>query len=631
MSQLIFCDFETQSATPITNPEYIQHETTDVVTFQYIVGNKFHLWINKRQLDRWPLSAIQHAKRVFNTVEISDSPKLKFSTSWLVAHNAEVFDQQVSRRFFADNQPLGWVDTIHLCRLHGVPASLKNACLALGIEEKQDSNAMLEIASLRIRKGKVTAVALPDETWIQFVDYCKQDVASLKALYERLASFYVPPIEQEILETHKHVNERGFKVDTKRAYALLKKWQEIEANAVAQLEALTKGKLTGRDIHSPAKLKNYLASIGATVTSLTDDNDNLPEAAKRVLELRETAVGASSGKIRRFLEAMDSYSVVRRQFVYCGAHTGRWTGRETQPQNFKRVEEIKPLEDCKTANDLSQLTKSIIVPHDKKLKFSIHDYSAIEARGVAWLAGETKLLDEFAAGKDVYVSFAKVLFQRDEINKQQRFIGKSTVLGCGYQMGYARFVAMMGKFGVDFASIGLSPKYCVDTYRNTYSRIPELWKEANAKFIRAIQKPGYCFTIGDKVEVIYDDEHLQCSLPSGRVLRYWGANVRKEFPKAFESDKPIDQIFYRSPKGWEESLYGGKIVENIVQAICRDILADRLHALRDCAVLHVHDEITCEVASEKEHKKIGKILVDLPEWANGFPLAVNGEFSPCYR
>jgi DNA polymerase len=291
------------------------------------------------------------------------------------------------------------------------------------------------------------------------------------------------------------------------------------------------------------------------------------------------------------------------------------------------------------ADILSTITRNAVVPESDDYVFGIADYASVEAVGTAWLAGCESLLDAFRNGRDVYCEFgSEHLFNRTitKADKAERFAAKTTVLGCQYQMGAQKFATVCEGYGIDLSAVGLSARTAVETYRKAHPEIVQLWKNLNDAALRAVRKPGGTFD-ASMVTFESNGEHLAVVLPSGRVLRYWLPEIRMEVPTAFDSPKAMPVLYYRSTRGFDATLYGGKLAENIVQGFTRDILASKLVIGIDAGFrvpLHVHDEGVFELKKKNQAAELAKMCALMSEtsgfWYEDFPLTVEGFTAPRY-
>lgn len=401
-----------------------------------------------------------------------------------------------------------------------------------------------------------------------------------------------------------------------------------------------------------------------------------------VLKLRQAALRITSAKLEKAQHAISRDRRIRDLFVYHGAHTGRWTSHKVQVHNLTKglrgidveallkeyaagrldyaalervVAKLNEKKKVATTDDvLSALIRPTFVPARGRV-FLIIDFAGIEARGVAWSAREQSLLNLFLADADVYVDMAGTVYGRELTaeHKTERDIGKILILGCGYGMSDTKFALFCAGQGVDLSVAGVTAKQCVDAYRDKFPNIAGvaykrqegrayrrggLWAEAHAATFQAVATDDSA--IAGRCHFAMKDGNLICTLPSGRELTYRRARIEQVVPGYCAMlglpEVPKPTVVYDSPKGFDNYLFGGKVVENFVQAFCRDLLATALVRLERMGmepVIHVHDELVCEVNAEHAHsalKVMAEVMSAQPSWAEGFPIKIEGFAAPRY-
>ncbi len=522
-----------------------------------------------------------------------------------------------------------------------------------------------------LTKAKVTAhgISYPIGTvplWKTFLEYNIQDVLGMRELYNHVQSYGEP----ELLVLNARINERGCPIDVDFAAALRGLWVEHQARAKDSVHALTEGDVTGTDIRSPAKIKAWLKTQGLEIKSLErkaieqmmldpdsyfgDHDDPIVAKVTAVILERQQAVRATVGKVERLFSVLDPDERVRGMLTIYGAHTGRWSGRDFQPHNLPRglpKLAVETLVDApltldgvgtaatrvggKTGDALATLMRSVIRASPGK-ELVIADYGAVEGRGLAWIARDARALAIFADHtQDIYLDMARALFgSRYTGSKEQRQVGKVIILGCGYGMGPTKFAITARAMGVNLEAVGISAGEAVKAYRLAYPNIPQVWRTLNNAVMSAITHG--CHAVAGRCGWFLEGTTLICELPSGRKLRYRKARIEMLSPRWDPSGKAQETIVYDSPMGFPKILYGGLLSENVVQALCRDLLADaiiRIEAEETPVVLHVHDEVVCEVMKEvawRELHTVAHIMSTPPAWAQGFPLRVEGFTNPYY-
>jgi len=272
------------------------------------------------------------------------------------------------------------------------------------------------------------------------------------------------------------------------------------------------------------------------------------------------------------------------------------------------------------------------------------DYSSIEPRVLMWLAGQEHALDSYRNQEDLYVQMAADIYHvaDEEVTRAMRQVGKAAVLGCGYGMGARKFALTCESQGIEMDEE--SAKEVINSYRTVMNRVPIAWRVAEQAAITATDNIGKTYAVlGGKLAFYHDGTFLQCRLPSGRLLMYPFAHC--VFERRFEGADPEARLVYSGNvsqlgnKFMEKSIWGGTWIENIVQAISRDLMVDAMLNLEKAGlnpIFSVHDEVVCEV-TKKELKKgknlelMEKILTTLPDWAAGLPVAAEGYVSSRYR
>jgi len=294
---------------------------------------------------------------------------------------------------------------------------------------------------------------------------------------------------------------------------------------------------------------------------------------------------------------------------------------------------------------LSGCIRGLVVPQDGR-SLAVVDYSAIEARMLMWVAGQQDAVDDFHQGRDIYVEMARVIYKNRNLtakDKEERQLGKQTILGCGYGMGHIKFQATCESYGIDLGEkteyveretkdkkrekIWYSPlaKRAVDGYRSRYPDVPAFWRSmqqgAESCVVTGKSNSTHGFTFKREREFLY------LEMPSGRRLAYHRPNRDSEGLFYFTEDS-------QSYSYVKKRLYGGRIVENVIQALARDILAYGILNLEEKGfkvILTVHDENVVEIEDKEELAEIIKIMCTLPAWAKGCPISAEGFVAHRYR
>lgn len=572
-----------------------------------------------------------------------------------VAHNSAFERACLTRYLGRDLPPEEWEDTMILAAMNGLPLSLDAAGAALELRDQKirEGTALISYfckpCKPTIANGGRTRNRpehAPDK-WERFKAYCKRDVEVEQAIYRRLRSFPVTDFERKVWALDARINERGVRIDT-----------GLVAAAIAQNEAFTTRRmaemrrLTGlENPNSVAQLKDWLETAGMSADSLNKaavlelkDKATDP-TTRRVLELRQQLGKTSVTKYEAMQNAVCADGRVRGLLQYYGAgRTGRWAGRLVQVQNLPqnhlaglglvrelvRERDLETLELCfdSVPDVLSQLIRTAFVAGEGNI-FHVADYSAIEARVIAYLAGEKWRMDVFRSGGDIYCSSASAMFRvpvvKHGVNGHLRQKGKIAELACGYGGG----VGALRAFGAD--KMGLTEEEMQDIvtqWRAASPAIPRFWRDAESAAVRAINNPGRTTTVPCGVKYRRDGDALRCRLPSGRILSYWDAKLDTDGSICFMGQN-------QTTRRWEKTgTWGGKLVENIVQAYARDCLAVAMVRLAEEGwkiCFHVHDEVIVEAPIGTSWEQVAEVMGRPIDWAPGLLLRGDGYSTPFYR
>ena len=560
-----------------------------------------------------------------------------------VAHNSAFERAALSRYLKRDMPPEEWEDTMILAAYNGLPLSLEGAGAALGLRDQKIKEGTLLInyfckPQSRGQRERNLPEHAPDK-WARFCEYCRRDVEVAQAIYYRLARFPVTDFERRIWALDARINERGVMVDLDLAQAAVALDEAYKAECMAEMQRLTglgnpgsvaqlKGWLEGRGLFADSLDKAAVAELLARATD---------PATRRVLQLRQLLGKTSTKKYGTMLAAAGESDRVRGLTQYYGAgRTGRWAGRLVQLQNLPQnhleaigsVRELVRQRDLETlemiygnvTDVLSQLIRTALIAKPGHT-FLVADFSAIEARVTAYLAGEQWRLDVFAAGGDIYCSSASQMFhvpvEKHGVNGHLRQKGKVAELACGYGGG----VNALKAFGAE--KMGLSEtemQEIVANWRAASPSIPRFWREAEQAAKWALNHPGQVARLRCGAAYRKDGNALRCQLPSGRQLSYWGA--------ALEGGSIVYMGQGGSGGGWvKKETWGGKLVENIVQAYARDCLAvsmDRLDQAGFQICFHVHDEVVAEAPEGSRWEDMAAIMGQPIDWAPGLLLRADG-------
>jgi len=590
-----------------------------------------------------------------------------------------------------------WHCTMAQALAHGLPGGLPylSDIFKLPSDKAKDPEGRLLVNLFcKPRDGKRASRSAHPAEWEKFREYCRRDVEAERALYLKLPAWNCSQSELDIVNLDYEINSRGFRVDVElaeAAVAIVKKEKQTRDNKAFEL---TGGRVTSgtqRDRMLEHILKEYGVALPdmaeSTLTRRIEDPD-LPTAVKELIALRLASAGTSAKKYQALLDSVSSDGRLRGTLQYCGAsRTGRWTGRIFQPQNLPRpsfgndeidagIKAIKAgsaeyIYDDVTAMASSALRGVIVAPEGKKL--AVADLASIEGRVLAWLAGEDWKVKAYAdfdngAGYDMYTRTYARIVNKDpaEVTKKERQLGKVLELALGYGGGVGAFSTFADAYHIDLSELAADmPQYAMADRHNakelwdkavergetcglemkTYIAcdcVKRMWRRANPATcgfwadvenaaLSAINDAGAnsCRKWGKLEFSRVEKNWLRILLPSGRYLCYAGAKSDGGKIRYLGSDTYTRRWGYLST-------YGGKLAENIVQAVSRDILAHgmvKAEAEGFRAVLSIHDELITEVPDDGKYSsgRLSQLMSSAPSWAEGLPLAAAGFEAERYR
>lgn len=550
--------------------------------------------------------------------EISKIPGLFDPEVIKVAQNAQ-FDR-ICTSVLGHQSPEHWIDTMALAAENGLPQSLEMLAKRLKVDPKDSAGSALIRLFCMPKKGKRTFPHEQPEKWKDFIAYCLQDVRTLVLIAEIMGLDFPTETERELFLVDQIINGRGVKIDVELAQRAFEAGSENASNAKTRLK-----ELTGlENPNSVQQLRPWLRSAGTplldlraeTVQAAIDDPDTTP-VAREVLELRQGTALIAAQKYEVALRQMNTDGRLRGQFRFYGAHTGRWAGRGVQLHNLPRATIDDPeaaILDLKLGNGADAHTLKALVRSMILGPLSVCDYSAIEARVLAWLAGEEWVLEAFRGGRDIYVETAGRMSTPG--NELTRFQGKVAVLALGYQ-GALNSLTAMGATGTDDELYAL-----VRQWRTANPQIVKFWRRCENGWDEG--------TRALRVNFKKQGTTTRLVLPSGRALVYrWVKNGLVPDPK--NPGKQKMSRTFSDANGYRVETYGGRLTENITQAVARDVLGDALIRLERegiPVVGHVHDEV---LADTTDLAAVQEIMCQPPEWAPTLPLAAEGFTTMRYR
>tara|TARA_R110000772_G_scaffold980_7_gene3457 strand:- start:1984 stop:3813 length:1830 start_codon:yes stop_codon:yes gene_type:complete len=594
---IITIDFETYydrdfSLTKLTTEEYIRSDRFEVIGVSVKVNNEGTEWASgtHEQIRQW----LQESFR--------------WSDSLVLAHNT-LFDGAILNWRFGIN-PRAWLDTLCMGRaIHGVEVggSLKALAERYGLGEKGT-----EVLNA-LGKGRLD---FSEAELARYGDYCINDVELTYKLFSRLARKF-PKQELKIIDTTLRMFiEPRLELDP----TLLA--SHLEQIKIIKGDLLSASGVDKSDLMSSDKFAELLRGLGVTPPTKISPTTNKPTYAfsktdQEFLALADhpdgrvqTLVAARLGnkstleetRTQRFID-IASRGSLPVPIRYYAAHTGRFGGDDKiNLQNLP----------IRGAN-ANQLKKAIVAP--KGYTIIDADSSQIEARVLAWLAGQDDLVTAFANREDVYKKMASTIYgiAESDVDKSQRFVGKTTILGAGYGMGALKFQVQLKNMGVEVELD--EAKRIIDIYRRTNNSIVALWRQAQVMLTKLSQGDTAPLGRAGVLEVVPEDSAIK--LPSGLLMRYDDLQFEQD-------DKKGIQFHYRTRRG-RTKIYGGKVIENVCQGIARCIIAEQMLriAKKYKVVLTVHDAIAVcvrDVEADEAQAYVEKCMRWVPAWAEGLPV-----------
>ncbi len=646
---ILFRDYETRSTLDLTKVgawKYAAHPMTDVWCCAYAVDHgPVKLWIPG---DPVPPEFIEAASNPDYLV---------------VAHN-DAFERAIEQHIMSSRYgfPLVPIER-HRCTQAAalalaLPAKLELVAEALGLEHRKDMTGhrlMRRMARPRKpRPGEPDGVYWLDdaERLEKLYTYCWQDVEVERELYHRLRPLI--PDEQQRWQFDATVNERGFALDRKLATAMAEIGSAAKARINAELEQITGGAM--KSITQNDRLAAWLEANGCPVDDVTKGTlshalrrKNLAPEVVRVLELRRAGAHAAAAKPLALLDRCDEDGRVRGAFTYHGASTGRWTSLGAQVQNLKRpdgLEDPAGALELVMTGDIERVREKYPEPlavigsvvrglicAGPGMRFIAADFSGIESRNAAWLAGETWKIEQwrkFDETGDPNDEPYLILGRRFGVPENKaRLIGKITDLAFGFMGAIGAWRAACKLYGIDDDRTDREVRALQQAWHRTHPKIKQFWGQLDRAAIAATRTPGRIFHAGTKVSFRREGEFLFMQLPSGRELSYAFAELMTtDYGDPAVTFKDVQHGKFGPCRGGRGS-YGGVWMENAVSATARDLFAcamPRLETAGYPVVFHVHDEIVAEVPVASEHtaEQFVKIITEVPAWGDGLAITAKG-------
>ena len=641
-------DIETFSSVDIKNGAYAYSEAPDfeILLIAYKFSDEDKVKLIDLTDDPEELENLRFWDALTDPEVVKTAYNANFERTCLARHTGEAMP------------PEQWRCTMVLAVQLGLPRSLAAVGPALGLteeEQKKKTGAALiqyfckpcKPTRTNGQRTKNTRLHAP-EKWELFKEYNIQDVVTEQIILKRLRDFRPDQSEQDLWTLDQEINDRGVLLDIPMAGSIVEFDTERSADLLAEAQ-----QITGlSNPNSLAQLKPWLADNGLATDTLRKDDvaamladPSLHANVRRVLEIRQTLSKTSVKKYQTMLDIAGEDDRARGIMQFYGGHTGRWAGRSLQPQNLARntmpddeldvAREFVKMGDFESlemifgepAPIFSQLVRTSFIPSPGN-RFIVSDFSAIEARVIAWIAGEEWRLEVFRNDGDIYCESASHIYHvpvvKHGINGELRQRGKVAELA----LGYGGAVGAMKQMDTSGSVPEDEMQGIVTQWRAESPKIVRMWRDCQdavvsvirgnqpKRVLRSLQGTEFYVKLVDGTPVLF------IRLPSGRPIAYWD-------PKVMDTEMG-PRITYmtqnQTTRKWERcETYGGKITENIVQSVARDCLAEKMKLLESMGypiVFHVHDEMILDVPREDKEAAalVDRIMGEPIDWAPGLPL-----------
>jgi len=671
--QLVVFDVETISSADLRQvgaARYARDPSTDILVLTYTnpfysIPNKVHRWVPGDPLPGALIDATANG-------------------ALLAAYNVQ-FDMNIWRWVLVEKYGWPWAgmeafyDLQADARYAGLPGSLAKCLKALGSGEKDMIGHKLMMKLCKPAKA-INADNDPrrfhtGENLTRLYEYCEEDTRGEQRLAKAIPR--ITESEQAIRNMDLRMNERGVAVDIGLVNAILDIIDVIREARRQELKALTNGAVETENQF--ANISTFVTDCGYPIESVAKDKlleylgdpELKDPKARRVLEIRQEIGKTSLAKLDKMLLSVCADGRLRNMMGYFGAHTGRWASYIVQLQNLPQG--ILQSEDGVNEYDLAKelvmrrdtdtlrlcygeenlmdvcvsLIRACLVAQEGR-ELLVSDFSAIEGRVLAWLAGEESVLEAYRQGKRLYcvaaagiynISYEEIFEHRKGKHKKKDKIGKVAELALGYQGGPAAFNLMGKNMGVQ-----VSEEEAVDIRDNWRESRPftvQFWRDLNECAIAACRHQRKLFKVGftEKIAFYHSGQHLRMRLPSGRWMTYRNAHIRQK-PAPWDENTMLDAVHFWGvnsfTKNWELlDTYGGKLAENCTQAVARDLMALAMLRAEKAGlhpVLTVHDEIVVdEPIGKVACAQLDRIMTKLPDWAKTLPIGAESWSGSYYR
>ena len=635
---------------------YSSNDLKSCGVYKYVEAPDFTILLFAYSVDRGPVTCCDFAQGETlpeNVVEALRDPGVVKT-----AFNA-AFERVCISHYFGWPlmDPAQWRCTMVRAARMGLPLSLGQCgeVLRLADGKMKEGAALIRYFSVPNRGKRHLPADAPDR-WEVFKKYCIRDVEVEQAILAKVRRLEIPAFDEELYTVDQRINDRGVMIDAQMVANAARFDDDYKAELLKEAQQIS----GMENPNSPAQIKQYIhQATGLPIQSLNKkDLDDIEKQLKywpkprRVLEIRREMGKTSNKKYPAMLQCVCQDGRIHGLLQFCGAaRTGRWAGRLVQIQNLPQnhLQDLDYARQLVKAGDLadfelnysnptqvlSELIRTAFIAKPG-CTFHVCDFSAIEARVIAWIAGENWVLDVFRKGGDSYCATASQMFgvpvEKHGANAELRQKGKIAVLALGYGGGIGALENMGG------SKMGLTEreeKEIIQKWRDANPRIVKFWATVEAAAMKAL-KTGESTTIHRGIEVAKRWGMLTITLPSGRIVCYPRARIGTEYGDSWRGDHEIIEYegLNQTTKKWEAiRTYGGKLTENIVQSVARDILGIVILRAEDAGlkiVFHIHDEIIVEAEPGQTLEDVTAIFSQPIDWCKDLPLKGAGYTTPYY-
>jgi DNA polymerase len=637
-------DFETFSECDLKASgawRYAQHESTEALCLAYAFdGQEPEIW---KAGDAPPV-------KLFEAIKAG-----ALVYAWNASFEVAIWQYVCEPVLGWDPLPIDQVrDSMAIAASFSFPQKLEDAAKALNAVDQKDAKGkrLLRKFSQPVKGKRV----LPKDDPIGFaelLEYCKQDVRTERAIVWALPRPSLSYFEQRVWLLNLKSTMRGIRVDLPAIRHIIGLAQRHDEKLEKRCEQLTGSRSSQRQ-----EMLSWCAAEGAPLPDYTADtivtalDGDLPPRVREALSIRRSLSKTSVTKFTKMLDCAGNDGRIRGMVVYHGAATGRFAGRLVQLQNLprgnlKKAHTLAAFVPALSAEDFeflagdpmeafSSLVRSMLLP-SIGYQLYVADFANIEGRVLAWMSGQEDLVAQFAANDDVYKHMAAVIYGTTyaKVTDDQRQVGKQAVLGCGYGMGWKKFQdTCFEKAGIVISDE--LAKQTIEAYRTKNGYIKQMWYSVEQAAVSAIKAPGATYQ-SSMCAFRVEGQFLYARLPSGRCIAYFQPQLSPKLTPFGHEAAEITYMGKHPATGhWARvGTYGGRLTENIVQAVARDLLVHGMLVTDEhgyAGLTTVHDELISEAPIDYGSvQEFEKLMADLPQWAAGCPVRAEGWSGPRYR